>query len=259
MIAVRSERMIWVPLSIFSTGCPGQAVAHRVDGVVVDHRKAAGVGRGGGVAEVLLRHLAAVPERARGLHDDRAEEAGVDLPAVPLAAGRGPGAEQHMLPLALGVESVGRRQARVHQASRRVGAHLGAVVERRAGELQAVHVDRGHARGVLVAVDPEGLEQVLELDPQAVPDVHPQHQRARALFGPELDVARGEVGAAVEGDDVAPQGEHHALGLDGAQAIPEEDLIEGDDVGGEGAGAGRLGARNGGRQQGHRDARRAQG
>ena len=49
------------------------------------------------------------------------------------------------------------------------------------------------------------------------------------LPGAELDVAGGERRAA-DRHHVAPQGEHHALRLDRAEAVPEEDLVESDHV-----------------------------
>ena len=53
---------------------------------------------------------------AHRLDDDGAEEAGVDLPAVPFAAGRGAQAVQHVLALALGIQGVGGVLADVGQA-----------------------------------------------------------------------------------------------------------------------------------------------
>ena len=209
-------------------GRPRLGVAHGIAGFVIDDRLAVGGGARGGQIEVRARHLAAVPAGALRLDDDGAEEAGVGRSAVPLAARLGPGAVDHVFPLALGVVGVGDRLAHVDQA-REVGAHPGAVVDDPVDELQAHGVDRSVAGGGLVLVGPRGAEQVLEIDSEAVSDIHPQHDRPRALVRAQPDVTLGQLRPG-DRDHVAPQGVHHALGLDGAQAVPEEHLVEGDNV-----------------------------
>ena len=69
---------------------------------------------------------------------DRAEQAGVDLPAVPLAAAGGAHAVEQVLPLAVGVEGVGGVLADIGETVR-VLPYIRAVVRVPADEL---HADR---------------------------------------------------------------------------------------------------------------------
>ena len=78
-----------------------------------------------------------------------------------------------------------------------------------------------------------GVEQVLEVDASG--------SRPRSCAAPgAAGACRAGVGrcpaesvAGRPSHHIAAQGEHHPLRLDGAQAVPEENLIDGDDVGGE--------------------------
>jgi hypothetical protein len=165
------------------------------------------------------------------LDDDGAEQAGVDLSAVPFAAGRGAQAVDHVLAFTVGIENVGGVFADIGEAVG-IRADKRTVVVDALDELHADGVDGRPPGGGLLLVDLAGAQQVLEVDDQAVADVHPQHHWAGALAGPELDRARPQLSRAGIGrHHVAAQGEHHPLRLHGAEAIPEEHLVEGDYVG----------------------------
>ena len=215
----------------------GLRVTRRVDGVVVEHRLA---GRGvdrlaegvepGREVHVRAGDLAAIEGGARRLDVDRAEKAGRRRAAVAVAAGHGAGGVHHVLAFTLGVEGVGGRAARSDQAAP-VRADVGAVVGDRVHGLEADHVDPGLPGRRLLGVDRRRVEQVLELDLQAVAHGHAQHHRPWALVLPQHHVARDETLTRIDGHHVAPQRVDHALGLNCAQAVPEEHLVERHHVG----------------------------
>ena len=213
-------------------------VEHRLAGRRED-QAAEGVALGGEV-HVVSGDLAAEEERVLRLHVDRAEQARGRRAAVAVTAGHGRRRVEDVLPLPLGVEGVDRRAARGHQAGR-VLAHERSVVGDRVDELKADHVDPGVAGGRLVLVHRGRVQQVLEVDLQAVAHAHAQHQGAGTPVGPEHHVARQQSADAVDWHDVAPQGVDHPLGLDGAEPVPEEDLVERHHVRRDGAVAARPG------------------
>jgi hypothetical protein len=124
-----------------------------------------------------VRELRAVPLGPARLDVDRAEQARRNLPAVALGRRRRGGAKQQVRALAhlpVGVERVGDALAGVDEAARPrlVFADVRAVVVDRVDELEAGDVDGGGARRGLIVVAHFGREQVLEVDLQAVADVH---------------------------------------------------------------------------------------
>jgi len=88
---------------------------------------------------------------------------------------------------------------------------------------------------VLVGVGLVG-QQVAQVDCQAVPSRHPQHDRPRALVRAQGDLARHRRTALAQGHTVLvhhvlAQGEHHAVGVLRAQAVEHQWLIQRHHVG----------------------------
>ncbi len=80
-------------------------------------------------------------------------------------------------------------------------------------------------------------EQILEVDLQAVPLVHAQNNRPGPLILAQGDVAGGQDCAFGLGqargliDHVPSQSVDHAVGVEGAQAVVVEGLVQGDHIG----------------------------
>ncbi len=197
---------------------------------VVDDRMAVADRGLGDALHVLGRDLAAIPLRAARLHGHGSEQAGVDGAAVAFAAGRRGRAVHQVGAFPLGVDGVGRGVVRLHQAAP-VHSDVRAVGGDVVDELHAHDVDRGRSRRRLLIVDRILGQEVLEVDAQAVSDVHAQDERPRALVVAQPDVAGDVPLGRIDRNDVAAERVHHPLRLDRAEAVPEEDLIEGDDVG----------------------------
>ena len=100
-----------------------------------------------------------------------------------------------------------------------------------------------HARRVVA-------QQVGEVDFQLVADVGAQHQRARPLVGPQRHLAgRGHHAGLVQRlagdqiDHVALERVDHAVGVERAEAVVDDGLVERDHIGHHRARAPRLNAR----------------
>jgi len=224
-------------------GKSGSRMPGRIDRLVVDDRVPVGRRAGGGELQIGVRDPAAVPLRPGGLYDDGAEEPGGERTCISLAAGIGCRAVQHVPALALCIERVLRRAPGRHQAAR-ILSDVRSVGSDAGHQLHPDHVHAGGARGRLLVESSLTRrrirrEQVLEIDLQAVADVHAQHHRTRPLVGAELHLARrqrrtGDVeqlavdveGVAGDRNDVPPEREDHALRLDRAESVPEERLVQ---------------------------------
>ena len=296
-------------------------IAGRVERLVVHHRQAARRaaravqrvgehGVGARHAEVLLVHLATIELRLPVLVEapparldvDRAEEPLGERAAVAAAGKRRPvvgGVVEQVGALVLGEELGGRGRSRRHQA-RAVGADVRGIVLRPLHPVEPLHVHPGDpGRGLRQprrrgSRDRLRVQQVGEVDLQAVPLVGAQHQRPRPLegqgrsigIGTQLDVpgiadplaGRNERlrepaavqlgvvgGRRVIREDVAGQGVDHAARHVRPEAVQVQDLVHRDHIGGErGAGRRRGGliGRGGGdeeqRQKGEQDHRDAE-
>ncbi|MCY1285434.1 hypothetical protein D9M70_343700 [compost metagenome] len=234
-------------------------LAVRVARLVVDDRLAGRGAPAGGQAHFFLGQRVAVGAAALGQHDHLAEQAIADVARRALAAEGGPVAGGGEGALALGVEAVAAAFARGQQRAV-VAADIAGDVGNRADRLQAVDreadvavgdlvVDvqfaaRHAAFGVLVAAVAIGIglegQQVLQVDGQAVAGGHAQDQRPWALVRTQGDLPRHRRAAARQGNaggihHVAAQGEHHAVDVLRAEAVEHQRLVEGDDVGHQGA------------------------
>ncbi len=82
-----------------------------------------------------------------------------------------------------------------------------------------------------------GVEEVLEIDGDAVTDVGAEHERAGTLVGPEHDLAGSQDAAlglaetVVLVHHVSPQRVHEAVGVDRPETVVDDDLVDGDHVG----------------------------
>ncbi len=228
-------------------GQSGARVPGRVDRLVVDDRVPIRRRTRGGELQIGVRDLAAVPLRPGRLEDDGAEEPRGQRASISLAAGVGRRAVQHVPALALRIERVLGRAPRGDQAAR-IRSDVRSIGSDAGHQLHPDHVHAGGARGRLLVES--GLtrrrirrEQVLEIDLQAVADVHAQHHRTRPLVGAELHLARrqrrsGDVEqltvdverVARDRNDVPPEREDHPLRLDRPEPVPEERLVQRDDV-----------------------------
>ena len=101
-------------------------------------------------------------------------------------------------------------------------AFVGGIVGRpgKAGRITAARGDDGTDR-----------KQVLKTDLHAIADIHAQHDGTRALVRPQHHVAAGEIGRAIIRNDIVPQREYHAAGLECSEAIIVKSLIESNNVG----------------------------
>jgi hypothetical protein len=229
-------------------------VPGRVDRIVVDDRVARCPGADRRHLELFVANLAAVPFRAFGQDVDRPEQAEGERAAVALGAGHDALAVEQARAFMGGKQRVGRRVARLHEAAG-IGADEAAIVADVVDVLHPHDMHRGVTRDRLVLMGALLGQQVLEVDLQAVADIGAQHDRPRPLVLAQRDVAGGErrpLGLRLAGggvDHVAPQGIDHAGGVRRPEAVVEEGLVEGDHVGGDGAGAGLLRPRLAGGQR----------
>jgi hypothetical protein len=293
----RCDRSVRLEHHVVEHGNDGEPVlaaagAGRVDGVVVDDRLAArrqldGARRiGRSPVHLLAGELAAVPHSGDRLDVEGAEEAESGGAAGALGGdGDGLVVEEESV-LVLGVPLVsGRLAGRDDAALVRDGSIFVETVladEASIGgdAVDELHVVDVHADVTVTGPVPVGLavpgirchhlwrtwailsgvEEVLEVDGDAVADVGPQHQRTGPLVGTEHDVA-GRQFPAVLGHHIAPQRIHEAVGVDRPEAVVDDDLVEGDDVGVDLAVAhvrlgfrrrGRVGEGTGGRQSSQR-------
>ena len=216
--------------------------------------------RGGGIGEVgALLHRAPAGDDLLPRLGQRAQEAiahrlrrervehhallrrQADVAAVAAASGVQralQGAQRRQLQ-ARDVQRSGARARLVH-------ADLAGAHERARRGLAGAGLDvRGqapaHARGQAALFFPLRIEQVLEHHLQAVAFVDTQHQRARALVGPQHGVAGAQRARGIERHHVVAQRVQHAGGHEGRMAVEHIGLLDGDHVGVDDAAARAVG------------------
>ena len=236
-----------------------------VAGLVVDHRLASGGTAGGGQAHVFFAQGVAVGSPTFGDHHHLAEQAVGDVPGSPFAAKGGGLAGSGECPFALGKQGVAAGAAGADQevaVTAGVGGDVGDAVDR----LHAVDLEADHALGDLLVGDEAfgsrvfrqfdafdlfrldavlvgvGLivEQVGEVDREAVPGGHAQHDRPWALVRAQGDLARHRGAALAQRNltvvhHILAQGEDHAVGVLRTQAVEHQRLVQGHHVGHQGA------------------------
>jgi len=94
-------------------------------------------------------------------------------------------------------------------------------------------MDGSGSRRRLLVVYRSGIQEVLKLEEEAIAYAHAEYDRARAFTLTELNVASREWRPGSLWNHITSKREYHPLRLNRSEAIPKEDLIERNDIGGD--------------------------
>ncbi|MNE02707.1 hypothetical protein D3C80_951890 [compost metagenome] len=240
----------------------------RITGFVVDHGLAGGGSPRGGQAHFFFSEGVAVGTAQFGHDHHLAEQAVGDVARRALAAERSGFAGGGEGAFALGIQGVAAGAAGADEevaVTPGIGGNIGNAVHR----LHPVDLEANHALGHLLVGDKAlaafvfnlrplfltlrlfsldtvlvgvrlVIQQVGQVDRQAVTGRHAQHDRPRALVRAQGDLARYRGPALAEGDllvvhHVLTKGKHHAVGVLRAKAVEHQWLVQCHHVGDQGA------------------------